>query len=198
MFCNKAAGDLMWVGLFYLRIRHFCSFLTFPSLEGKPASVPAGPCRTIVHRQCSSSIQESAESSLSTAVCGGVFLPTQTPASWILTHICVPRKLPTLAFSRALPPLAPSFSPPGYECTPIRASLGATSCSDGSCRRKEMRCLAGISEIMSSGPIISWQMGKQWKQWQTLFSWAPKSLKMVTAVMKLKDACSSEEKLWPT
>ena len=38
-------------------------------------------------------------------------------------------------------------------------------------------------------------MGKQWKQWQTLFSWAPKSLQMVTAVMKLKDACSLEEKL---
>ena len=39
-------------------------------------------------------------------------------------------------------------------------------------------------------------MGKQWKQWQTLFSWAPKSLQMVTAAMKLKDACSLEEKLW--
>ena len=34
------------------------------------------------------------------------------------------------------------------------------------------------------------------KQWQTLFSWAPKSLHMVTAAMKLKDACSLEEKLW--
>ena len=33
-------------------------------------------------------------------------------------------------------------------------------------------------------------MGKQWKQWQTLFSWAPKSLQIVTAAMKLKDACS--------
>ena len=33
-------------------------------------------------------------------------------------------------------------------------------------------------------------MGKQWKQWQTLFSWAPKSLQMVTAAMKLKDAYS--------
>ena len=33
-------------------------------------------------------------------------------------------------------------------------------------------------------------MGKMWKQWQTLFSWAPKSLQMVTAAMKLKDACS--------
>ena len=38
-------------------------------------------------------------------------------------------------------------------------------------------------------------MGKQWKQWQTLFSWAPKSLQMVTAAMKLKEACSLEEKL---
>ena len=33
-------------------------------------------------------------------------------------------------------------------------------------------------------------MGKQWKQWQTLFFWAPKSLQMVTAAMKLKDAYS--------
>ena len=39
-------------------------------------------------------------------------------------------------------------------------------------------------------------MGKQWKQWQTLFSWAQKSLKMVTEAMKLKNACSLEEKLW--
>jgi len=42
------------------------------------------------------------------------------------------------------------------------------------------------------------QMGKQWKQWQTLFSWAPKSLQMGTAAMKLKDTSSLEEKLWPT
>ena len=41
-------------------------------------------------------------------------------------------------------------------------------------------------------------MGKQWKQWQILFSWAPKSLQMVTATMKLKDTCSLEEKLWQT
>ena len=39
-------------------------------------------------------------------------------------------------------------------------------------------------------------MGKQWKQCQTLFFWAPKSRQMVTAAMKLKDACSLEEKLW--
>ena len=40
-------------------------------------------------------------------------------------------------------------------------------------------------------------MGKQWKQWQILFSWAQKSLQMVTAAMKLKDAWSLEERLWP-
>ena len=49
------------------------------------------------------------------------------------------------------------------------------------------------TKIMASGPITSWQIdGKQWKQWQTIF-WAPKSLQMVTAAMKLKDACSLEE-----
>ena len=36
---------------------------------------------------------------------------------------------------------------------------------------------------------------KQWKQCQTLFFWAPKSLQMVTAAMKLKDAYSLEGKL---
>ena len=41
-------------------------------------------------------------------------------------------------------------------------------------------------------------MGKQWKQWETLFFWAPKSLEMVIAAMKLKDAYSLEGKLWPT
>ena len=47
------------------------------------------------------------------------------------------------------------------------------------------------TKIMASGPITSWQTdGKQWKQCQTLFCGAPKSLQMVTAAMKLKDACS--------
>ena len=41
-------------------------------------------------------------------------------------------------------------------------------------------------------------MGKQWKEWETLFSWAPKSLQMVTVAMKWKDICSLEEKLWTT
>ena len=52
------------------------------------------------------------------------------------------------------------------------------------------------TKIMASGPITSWEIvGKQWKQCQTLFFWAPKSLQMVTAAMKLKDAYSLEGKL---
>ena len=52
------------------------------------------------------------------------------------------------------------------------------------------------TKIMASGPINSWEIdGKHWKQSQTLFFWAPKSLQMVTAAMKLKDAYSLEEKL---
>ena len=54
------------------------------------------------------------------------------------------------------------------------------------------------TKIVASGPITSWQIdGKQWKQWQTLFWGAPKS-HVVTAVMKWKDACSLEAKLWAT
>ena len=52
------------------------------------------------------------------------------------------------------------------------------------------------TKIMASGPITSWQIeGEQWKQWQTLFWGAPKSLQMVIAAMKLKDAYSLEGKL---
>ena len=52
------------------------------------------------------------------------------------------------------------------------------------------------TKIMASGPITSWEIeGRQWKQCQTLFFWAPKSLQMVTAAMKLKDAYSLEGKL---
>ena len=55
------------------------------------------------------------------------------------------------------------------------------------------------TKIMVSSPIISWQIdGQKWKQWQILFSLAPKSLQMVTAAMKLKDTCSLEEKVWQT
>ena len=51
-------------------------------------------------------------------------------------------------------------------------------------------------KIMAYGPITLWQIdGETWKQCQTLFLGAPKSLQMVTAAMKLKDAYSLEEKL---
>ena len=54
------------------------------------------------------------------------------------------------------------------------------------------------TKIMAPGPTISWQIdGETMETGQTLFSWASKSLQMVTAAMKLKDVYSLEEKLWP-
>ena len=51
-------------------------------------------------------------------------------------------------------------------------------------------------KIVQSGPISSWQTDGETTETVTDFiSWAPKSLQMVTAAMKLKDACSLEEKL---
>ena len=49
-------------------------------------------------------------------------------------------------------------------------------------------------KIMASSPITSWQIGGETMKMVT-FSWAPKSLQMVTVAMKLKDPCSLEEKL---
>ena len=52
------------------------------------------------------------------------------------------------------------------------------------------------TKIMASGPITSWEIDrKQWKQCQTLFFGAPKSLQIVTAAIKLKDTYSLEGKL---
>ena len=52
------------------------------------------------------------------------------------------------------------------------------------------------TKIMASAPSLHGkQMRKEWKQCQTLFFWAPKSLQMVIAAMKLKDAYSLEGKL---
>jgi len=52
------------------------------------------------------------------------------------------------------------------------------------------------TKIMASFPSLHGKkMEKQWKQWQTLFIWAPKSLEMLTAAMKLKDTYSLEGKL---
>ena len=55
------------------------------------------------------------------------------------------------------------------------------------------------TKIMGSGPITSWQTDGETVETVTDFIWgAPKSLKMVIAAIKLKDACSLEEKLWPS
>ena len=52
------------------------------------------------------------------------------------------------------------------------------------------------TKIMASSLITSWQIdGRQWKQWLILFWEAPKSLQMVIAAMKLKDAYSLEGQL---
>ena len=50
------------------------------------------------------------------------------------------------------------------------------------------------TKIMASGPITLWQINGERMEAETLFWGTPKSLQMVTAVMKLKDACSLKEK----
>ena len=55
------------------------------------------------------------------------------------------------------------------------------------------------TKIMASGPITSWEIdGETVETVSDFIFWAPKSLQMVTVAMKLKDAYSLEEKLWPT
>ena len=55
------------------------------------------------------------------------------------------------------------------------------------------------TKVMASGSITSWQMdGENSENSDRLFSWAPESLWMVTAAMKLKDTCSLEEMLSQT
>ena len=55
------------------------------------------------------------------------------------------------------------------------------------------------TKIMASGPITSWEIDREAAEtvWDYFF-WSPKSLQMMIAAMKLKDAYSLEEKLWPT
>ena len=54
-------------------------------------------------------------------------------------------------------------------------------------------------KIMASSPITSWQIDAETMETETDFIFlALKSLQMVTAPMKLKDACFLQEKLWPT
>ena len=70
-----------------------------------------------------------------------------------------------------------------------------------------MNCVFLLTRITCVYRFRSWHlvpslhgryMGKQWKQYETLYFGAPKSLKMLITAMKLKDAYSLEEKFWPT
>ena len=55
------------------------------------------------------------------------------------------------------------------------------------------------NKIMASGPIASWEIDRETVEKMSDFIfWAPKSLQMVIPAMKLKNAYSLEEKLWPT
>ena len=54
------------------------------------------------------------------------------------------------------------------------------------------------TKIMASGPITSWEIDGETVEMVTLFLGAPKSLQMVIAAMKLKDAYSLEGRLWPS
>ena len=63
----------------------------------------------------------------------------------------------------------------------------------GETEKADLKLNIQQTTIMASGPIISWQIGRE--TMETFFSWASKSLQMVTAAMKLKDAYSLEQKL---
>ena len=84
--------------------------------------------------------------------------------------------------------------------TTREAHIQSTSCEMPGWRKESEK--AGLkfniqkTKIMASSSITSWQMGQKWKQWQTLFYWALKSLQMVTEAIKLEDTCFLEEKLW--
>ena len=54
------------------------------------------------------------------------------------------------------------------------------------------------AKIMASSSITSWQIDGETMETTRFIFWAPKSLQVVTTAMKLKDACSLEEKLWQT
>ena len=65
--------------------------------------------------------------------------------------------------------------------------------------KANLKCNIQKTKVMASHPITSWQIDGETMETVTDFIfWAPKSLYMVTAAMKLKDAYSLEGKLWPT
>ena len=66
------------------------------------------------------------------------------------------------------------------------------------CEKVGFKLNLQTTKIMATSPITSWQIDGETKETETFIFCAPKSLQMVTTVMKLKDACSLEGKLWPT
>ena len=67
------------------------------------------------------------------------------------------------------------------------------------CEKVGLKLNVQKTKIMASGPIISWEIdGETVETVSDFIFWAPKSLQMVIAAMKLKDAYSLEGKLWPT
>ena len=117
--------------------------------------------------------------------------------------------LPSLGFSRQLPYRVARIKIAGRNINNLRYVDDTTLMAESEEEVKSLLMKVKVesekvglkfniqkTKIMASGPITSWEIdGKQWKQCQTLFWGAPKSLQMVTAAMKLKDAYSLEEKL---
>ena len=67
------------------------------------------------------------------------------------------------------------------------------------CEKVVLKLNIQKTKIMTSGPISSWEIdGETVEAVSDFIFWTPKSLQMVIAAMKLKDAYSLEEKLWPT
>ena len=66
------------------------------------------------------------------------------------------------------------------------------------CEKVALKLNIQKTKIMASSPITSQQLEGETMETVTISGGAPKPLQMVTAAIKLKDACSFEEKLWPT
>ena len=86
----------------------------------------------------------------------------------------------------------------------LNCGVGENSESSLDCKEKSKKVGLKLNiqktKIMASGPITSWEIDGETVETvsDTLFFWAPKSLQMVTAAMKLKDTYPLEGKLWPT
>ena len=95
--------------------------------------------------------------------------------------------------------MSKSLWPHGLQHSRLSCESPTTGTCSNSCSSSQMNRVYFILCHPSPPHFLPFfSMGKQWKQWQNLFSLAPKSLRMVTVAMKLKDACSLEGRLWQT